>query len=194
MKSFINVMEDSLREFHNAFEQKLYDHPDHAPIEVHKLRARLIEEELKELCAAKDKVEHLDAICDLLYVVVGTAITYSIPLTDHIARSSSMPNIPSSMRLILNDLYTLFPCPNHLRKGIDASIAALIDTAYIHRYKYYEAFQAVHENNMLKLWSDTSYNPNHTSIPKGNRWLVRDRFGKVIKPPQHTKVDLLPYV
>ena len=57
-----------------------------------KLREKLIDEEYMELAAAMDKndmVAIADACADLIYVVIGTAIEYGIPL----------PNVWSAVQL-----------------------------------------------------------------------------------------------
>lgn len=67
-----------------AFHMK-FDHPAGGKIKLRmrKLRRRLIKEESKELCRAlqrKDEVKVVDAICDLIYVTVGTAVAMGIDL------------------------------------------------------------------------------------------------------------------
>lgn len=56
----------------------------HPSPEVRLLRARLILEETAELTAAMSEEDPIhevaDALADLLYVVIGTAIVYSIPI------------------------------------------------------------------------------------------------------------------
>lgn len=58
------------------------------------MRVHLIAEELAELCVAllaQDKVQVLDALGDLLYVIVGTAVAFDLPLAeafDEIQRSN----------------------------------------------------------------------------------------------------------
>lgn len=52
------------------------------PQEERLLRVRLIMEEVGELLhaiARTDEVEMVDAIADILYVVIGTAVTYDLP-------------------------------------------------------------------------------------------------------------------
>jgi len=58
---------------------------------LHEFRVKLIEEELGELWQASDMNEAADAIGDLLYVVIGTAVAYGIdiaPIFDEIHRSN----------------------------------------------------------------------------------------------------------
>lgn len=68
--------------------------PTLIPTERFRLRLELIEEELDEFveaAVAEDIVEIADALGDLLYVVVGAALEYGIPLdavVDEIHRSN----------------------------------------------------------------------------------------------------------
>lgn len=81
----MNKFERNVREFHEAMDlpakRRLDRNPRFADL---KLRYRLIEEEFKEVKAAfidKD-VEQLSAeLVDLIYVCVGAAITFGIPLS-----------------------------------------------------------------------------------------------------------------
>lgn len=185
-----------VREFHTAFEQPVFKHPDDAPVEIHELRALLIDEEHSEYIAAVDRVDILDAICDLIYVVAGTAVTYSIPITGYSSTSLPLKTITVKPVVwhrvfpLLQSLYCLFPCPKMLRKECNELLDLLEDTAKIYNFKMPEAFIRVHNNNMAKLWSAAPDNPNLTARQKGNKWLVVDKNGKITKPADHTKVDL----
>ena len=82
-----------VREFHEKLrvpspdEPTLFGYP-------YQLRVDLIQEELDEFaeaCAAKDMVEMLDAIVDLLYVTYGAAVAMCVdvePLFDEVHRSN----------------------------------------------------------------------------------------------------------
>ena len=74
------------------------------------IRLHLIIEEVAELAAAiceGNKVETLDALADLLYVVVGTAVTFNLPLHEafiEVHRSNMTKSIERSR-------------PGHPKKG-----------------------------------------------------------------------------
>lgn len=72
---------DMVREFHAKFDVTDSPTPD---ISRHKnLRIRLIDEERNELCQAlgeNDVVAVADALADLMYVVIGSALQWGIPL------------------------------------------------------------------------------------------------------------------
>lgn len=76
-----------VREFHEVFGMAVSDHP----VDLHdpdlepliKLRSNLHYEEYYELALAmreRNIVEIADAICDLIYVLCGTAVSFGIPL------------------------------------------------------------------------------------------------------------------
>lgn len=72
---------NQVKEFHNLFNQPVLDTPTVPSIERCNLRYDLIKEELEELREAfnkKDKVEVLDALCDLMYVVEGTVLEFGM--------------------------------------------------------------------------------------------------------------------
>lgn len=85
-----------VRQFHNAFDLPRLDTPGAQPHDVTRLRMRLIEEEFKEvmheltsLIYADDYGAYLGTLqrllkelCDLRYVVEGTAVAFGLPIDD----------------------------------------------------------------------------------------------------------------
>ncbi|NBW14275.1 MAG: hypothetical protein EBR82_40385 [Caulobacteraceae bacterium] len=63
-----------VREFMRTFQQYIPSSPVMPDPVTQNLRYRLIDEEAQELNEATDKVEYLDAVGDLLYVVYGAAL------------------------------------------------------------------------------------------------------------------------
>lgn len=63
-----------VREFMTAFGQRTPLHPEMPDGETQRLRWLLISEEAKELADANNLTEYLDAVGDLLYVVIGAGI------------------------------------------------------------------------------------------------------------------------
>lgn len=92
----MNKMVSQVLEWHKKFGVDVGDNP--APIEYERLlmRDNILTEEVKELYAAgvrKDIVEVADAICDVLYVAIGTAIEFGLQdkleqLFDEVHRSN----------------------------------------------------------------------------------------------------------
>jgi NTP pyrophosphatase (non-canonical NTP hydrolase) len=78
--------EASVREFMTKNLQHIGTNPfGPVPNEVVILRMRLMAEELGEVIAAmheKNTIQIADGLADLLYVVVGTAIAYGIPINE----------------------------------------------------------------------------------------------------------------
>ncbi len=85
-------VETSLREFHRAYGLVINEEPVDFDYSTHErlaplwmLRKNLCEEEWQEFIYAlrSDSLVNLaDAICDLVYVLVGTAVSFGIPF-DH---------------------------------------------------------------------------------------------------------------
>lgn len=80
----MNIWEQYVRAFHEAFGHPVADKPTIPDEEQKALRLALIGEELDELSNAlynDDIVGVADALGDLIYVVVGTAVVTGVPLT-----------------------------------------------------------------------------------------------------------------
>lgn len=76
---------DNLLEFHKVFSLPIGKRPQLPKREIRALRQKLDYEEFNELMAAEianDLVEIADAIADLIYVLVGHAVSYGIPLDE----------------------------------------------------------------------------------------------------------------
>lgn len=74
-----------VRDFHQAFGQRIGDKPELPSAEERCLRIRLLEEEFEEYMAGEgndDIVEITDALADIIYIACGTAVSYGIPLDD----------------------------------------------------------------------------------------------------------------
>lgn len=72
-----------VHEFHTAFELPIYDQPEFPSDERRGLRIALLQEEYQEYLDAEeahDLVEVADALADIIYIAVGTALEYGIPL------------------------------------------------------------------------------------------------------------------
>lgn len=80
-----STMFEKVREFHQAFGQRISDNPE-LPDEAERvLRMKLLIEEFEEYLAAEnddDIVEIADALADIIYIVCGTAVSYGIPLDE----------------------------------------------------------------------------------------------------------------
>lgn len=192
----MQVYHNALKEFQESFDYEVFDHPDKAYPAIHKLRAALIEEEWKELAKAKTRIDYLDALCDLLYVVVGSQVTYGIPPLHAWQRYPSAPTeIHQLCRTYLNNIHSLFPCAKRLKYEGDNLISAIHINGLNNAADFVGAFLAVHDNNMKKLWDTPPNSEEYIVIPKRGKYLVRRRSdGKTLKPPGYMPPILEPYL
>ncbi len=71
-----------LKEFHDTYEVYVGKAPHLPEIKQRELRRRLLEEEYREYVAAEqddDLVGIADALADIVYIAIGTALAYGIP-------------------------------------------------------------------------------------------------------------------
>jgi len=82
---------EKVKEFHKAFDIIIGDttrfsgrhHSVPTSLELEELRRRLMDEEVQEYRDAEladDLVSVADALCDIIYIALGTAVSYGIPL------------------------------------------------------------------------------------------------------------------
>lgn len=100
-----------LEEFQKAFNQCHNQEPSLIDKDDFMLRYKLIEEELeeyKQACFDRDIVEISDAITDLLYVVLGTAVSHGIqnvlPDIFQEVHESNMSKLDDNGKAIINGL------------------------------------------------------------------------------------------
>lgn len=81
----VNPMKAMVEEFHKKYGVKSFPSFEKVPLADRKLRCRLLEEEYEEYSDAEDDddiVEIADALTDMLYVIFGTCLVYSIPIEE----------------------------------------------------------------------------------------------------------------
>jgi len=74
-----------VKEFHQAFGQRIGEKPEFPDEDERKLRVKLLREEVIEYLDGEsfnDLVEVADALADIIYIACGTAVSYGIPLDD----------------------------------------------------------------------------------------------------------------
>lgn len=93
----MNKMQEQVLEFHKKFDCHIADSPiSNIPEEVINLRLELIQEEVEELgdaFDANDGFAIIDALCDLLYVTIGTCIAIGVdiePFFDEVHRCNML--------------------------------------------------------------------------------------------------------
>lgn len=86
-------LQKSLVQFHRAMNQPVGKTPE---IRDAELRCQLIQEEVAETLQAiqeNDLVEAIDGLCDVLYVVIGTAVAFGVdiePFFDEVHRTNML--------------------------------------------------------------------------------------------------------
>lgn len=200
---------DLVADWHAKFGVGLPTVPTFTP-DVCALRIALLEEELAEYDAAKlagNRVEMLDALCDLQYVLSGAVLHLGLRgmsdnsalmgrcRSEHFAFVLSL--IPDWMKMdktyftesmVASKLFTL-----------QRMLTGMIQNDGFGDV-FEAAFLAVHENNCAKTWSsedadDYALEYAFESVSRNpTRWIARNQAGKIIKPPGHSKVDLSEFV
>jgi len=164
---------ETVAEFHRAFE--LYC-PERFHLDEHELmmRAHLIGEELSELALSVwsgNRVEMLDALCDLEYVIQGTAVSMGIHTGGY--RSSSFPldswkKILAGVSCRLSQLLS-FSTPVSLSTTL-VQLSGYVSTGVwmmgLSHSTFLKAFGEVHRSNMSKLG------------PDGKPFLINGRISK----------------
>jgi predicted HAD superfamily Cof-like phosphohydrolase len=90
-----------VKEFHDFFGHTINNNPTWLSVDRTRFRLGLIDEEtteLKDAISAHDMVEVADALADLIYVTIGTAVEMGIPL-DHVWDMVHKANMRKGVRL-----------------------------------------------------------------------------------------------
>lgn len=94
-----------VRDFHRATDTPVLEFPRVPDADRRVLRDRLLREEFNEFVEANDRgdvVEVADALADIIYVAVGTALEYGIPLDrvwDEVQRTNMAKIDPTTGRV-----------------------------------------------------------------------------------------------
>ena len=186
-----------VKQFMLAFDQRCFRFTSDVPTKTLILRATLIDEEHDEYCAAtkaNNKIEILDALCDLAYVTAGTLATCGLmPIPYSSKGSYTGITLEHKVDNVIDECHLGVPCHKRMYRYVN-DLLIVIDNIG-HEYRLPEAFKVVHENNMAKLWIERPNDASLVAIPKGKKWLVlRKADGKVMKPLNHTKPDLSRFI
>lgn len=178
------------------------------------LRYDLYMEELEELetaVQANDRVEQIDAVADLLYILLGTSATrgddmsnrvlYYLHVNEKMRKTRVMLNTrPSAYQDQLNKLNQLGVY--EYEKAIEGVMlfAALLD---IESHVLQEAFIRVHESNMskfcttreeavqtVKYYQEVKSTETYFRTLNGLEIILRKEDDKVMKSINYTPVDL----
>lgn len=192
-------------QFMRAFDQRVPRFWDDHEQAIRPLRKALIAEEFQEFCDSRTKVDMLDALCDLLYVTHGTLLALGYR-ADLLVNTGLEQPLPAAVGRAVTQL-SQQPC----QKGDGDRIADLVATVIAVGERtfglenYRNAFYAVHENNMKKLWTAKEYGESapgdklQAKVALGQEdnercYVVTRPDGKVVKPPGFEKVKLEKFV
>lgn len=195
---------DLVADWHSKFGVALPTTPTFDPA-VCKLRIALLEEELAEYQAAEkagNRVEMLDALCDLQYVLSGAVLHLGLRESDisfwvshfewsHFEEALDCFRIACRKEFSMNAMESIKAMQQILDNQIrDDGFESVFEAAFL----------AVHENNCGKVWTSEEADDCaleyqfESCLWNPTRWIARNLAGKVIKPPGHKKVDLTPFV
>lgn len=185
--------------------------PDLSDAATNKLRPELIREELRELNTAleeNNRVEQLDALCDIQYVLSGAVLAWGY-------RSMIESMIPTVTLSKIRDV------PGHVASmiGINRQMESAAESDYQHQVftalvqlqamltrlvwnlgfseVFGKAFAEVHRSNMSKLWAyeelDEAPATAFQEQVKG-KWIVRRHDQKILKSPSYSPAELSQFV
>lgn len=185
-------------EFMGAFELHLPRTWDDSADDSRLLWANLIAEEFSELTDATTTIDRLDAFCDLHYVGIGGHLSCGFRC-EQIAAGGYQRPLQKAVGEARTQLIKVPVCQAGCKDALPSLVLTTLRAGKAMFPKFNEAFAAVHDNNMQKLWTeapkDSQYTVKAKVYAKAVRYLVkRASDGKVIKPPNHVKVDLSKYV
>lgn len=200
-------------DFHAAFKYRQPEAiaPELCDADTNTLRPKLIAEELHELRAAieaHDRLETLDALCDIQYVLAGAVLAWGLrkqfdhstitirlqmiaSIEEHLAQ---MFGINAMMEIIVESRNAVMVAM-HLRE-LQSHLSQMV---YHFGFApvFDSAFSQVHENNMGKLWDTPDYKAEgvyQMESTVGGKWIARRGDGKILKPPGFTKVSLERFI
>jgi predicted HAD superfamily Cof-like phosphohydrolase len=81
----MKTMFEMVRDFHNAFGQRIGEKPEFPSYEERELRMKLMKEEVNEYNKAEENndINNMAVeLADIIYIACGTAVSYGIPLDD----------------------------------------------------------------------------------------------------------------
>lgn len=201
--------------FHAAFQYRQPEPvaPDLDDKPTNELRPRLLREELHKLVAAvtkNDRVGILDALCDTQYVLSCAVLAWGFrpmfenhrhiielrKLRDERAHLAMMLGLVDQLESTVTNGFAM-QAFTHLVALQDALLRAVYHYGFSPVFK--DAFDAVHENNCDKYWSQKEMDSCELSGVEfqpvaGNGYICWRGDSKIVKPPHHAKVNLERFV
>lgn len=209
----------SVAEFHAVMKYRTPEPtiPDFSDEATNTLRPSLLREEIHELrqaIAENNRVEQLDALCDIQYVLSGAVLAWGLrsffkestmttqlrkiqDMDEYLARmfgAVDMIEVSAKQQFGHSVALNLRALQSHLTRGVWSM-------GFIEVFR--EAFDTVHLNNMGKIWSQMDKDYHLSCEQFGNEllfeetiggYIARRMDGKIIKPSSFQKVSLERFV
>ena len=126
----MEINQSLVREFHEAFNAPVAETPTLIPDDRFLLRYKLMREELDEYIIAaidKDLVEVADALGDLLYVVLGSAVEHGIDLEPVLAEihRSNMSKLGEDGKPVLREDGKILKGPGFFLPNLEGVLESL---------------------------------------------------------------------
>lgn len=168
-----------------------------------KLQAKLILEEFNEYVLAKSRADTIDAVGDMLYVVLGGCSACGIYPDEYMGI-----NLPGNTAIhlelhneVLNVVTALANDKQPLLKpAINKIYWRLNMIAKLLGFDLFLVFEDIHFSNMTKLWEaddldkvPINYTYEQAKGDQQGNYIVRNDIGKVVKAPTYKPVDLSGY-
>lgn len=182
-------------EFHDTFSviaPRLWDDVSNATALA---RRTLHDEEFKEYMAAEDDIDILDALVDMEYIAAGSQQLLALkrPAFDKPGQS-----LLFYQQRLMDELNKSQLCQNGLTNNMALFRAKLEQVADDAGYRFHDAFIAVHESNMRKLWKkeqlEQMLEGSTATLVSLGMYAVKRADGKILKPPGWTPPALARYV
>jgi hypothetical protein len=200
MPTRVDEFRSLLVEFHETFKLPIARSWCDARKDAFPLRRNLIAEEFAEYYKATERIDILDGLGDLTYVVFGTYLTYGIfPRTynygEPIGKNEHKLDLLPFVNTMLVTLSTGKQCYNGLFNITTVLYWQLESAGFQLGINLLHVVKLIHASNMTKLWTDDiidSRDKNNTTAERTPRgWIVKRLVdGKVLKSPNYKPVDL----
>jgi predicted HAD superfamily Cof-like phosphohydrolase len=195
----IDKMYEQVLEFSRTYGFQIGDENTLISDNLRKQRFDLIHEEICEYVVAKkegNRIEMLDALCDIMYVTLGSFITFGIPIKNS--------NVGMQLCDFTDDL--THGDKTCMRLYLESVVANVSTKAFNSHFDFMNAFIEVHRSNMSKGCNSldevhaTMAQQQYKDIPyhyviKDNKWFIhRLDNGKLIKSIGYSKAELDKYI
>lgn len=193
--------------------------PELCDVATNALRSRLIAEELHELRAAieaNDRLETLDALADIQYVLSGAVLAWGLRKAfDHATITLRLQMI-ASIDEHLAQMFGLNAMMEIIVESRNATMVAMYLRdlqSHLSQMVYHfgfapvfsEAFAEVHRSNLSKLWTreemESAFQSNptvgldvHLFDISGDEFIARRKDGKIVKSPGYSPANLAPFI